>query len=477
MAVTSLWRVRGYIGKVLLYAENPDKTTNPETIPSAAETNCEALEDVIAYAGREAATNRRQLVTGVNCTAGTARSEMIAVKKRFRKEDGTIAYHGYQSFREGEVTPEQAHRIGIRLAEELWGERYQVLVATHVDKESHIHSHFVINTVSFVDGRKFYRSNEDYARMREVSDRLCREYGLSVVRRPEGRRENYSAWSAEKNGKPTNRSLIRADIDRAIAASLTTAEFFQTLANMGYELKLTTESGKALQRPSLRPQGSARFYRFDRLGAEYTLDTIESRILERIRRQAPFPEDEQRQYRKYRTEHPHHTKAKGIAALYYYYCYELHILVHFPDSAPRFSAAMRQDLRKLDRLDEQTRFLAENQIETYADLDKYQRHASGKITTLTAERVDLRNKLKRTIRTRDEPAVEEVKQQIAGISGEIRKLQESQKICESVRRRAEDIRAQLDVLQNERKEQKDELFGRGGGTGREDEPQRRGSRR
>lgn len=476
MAVTSLWRVRGYIGKALLYAENPDKTTNPETIPSIPDANREALEDVIAYAGREAATNRRQLVTGVNCTAGTARSEMIAVKKRFRKEDGTIAYHGYQSFREGEVTPEQAHRIGIRLAEELWGDRYQVLVATHVDKESHIHSHFVINTVSFVDGRKFYRSNEDYTRMREVSDRLCREYGLSVVRRPEGKRENYSEWSAEKNGKPTNRSLIRADIDRAVAASLTGAEFFRVLADMGYELKLTAESGKALQRPSLRPQGAARFYRFDRLGEEYTLDAIESRILDRIRRQEPFPKDEQRRYRKYRAEHPSHTKAKGIAALYYYYCYELHILVHFPDSAPRFSAAMRQDLRKLDRLDEQTRFLAENQIETYADLDKYQRHASGKITTLTAERVDLRNKLKRTIRTGDEPAVEEVKQQIAGISGEIRKLQESQKICESVRRRAEDIRAQLDVLQNERKEQKDELFGRGGGTGREDESQRRGSR-
>ena len=390
MAVTSLWRVRGYIGKVLLYAENPDKTANPETIPSAADANREALEDVIAYAGREAATNRRQLVTGVNCTAGTARSEMIAVKKRFRKEDGTIAYHGYQSFREGEVTPEQAHRIGIQLAEELWGERYQVLVATHVDKESHIHSHFVINTVSFVDGRKFYRSNEDYTRMREVSDRLCREYGLSVVRRPEGRRENYSAWSAEKNGKPTNRSLIRADIDRAIAASLTTAEFFQTLANMGYEL---------------------------------------------------------------------------------------HILLRFPASVPRLSAAVRQDLRKLDRLDEQTRFLEETQIETYADLDKYRKCTSNEITTLMAERVDLRNKLKRTIRAGDALTVEEMKQQIAGVSGEIKKLQESLKICDIVRQRAEDIRAQLDALQNERKEQEDELFGRSGGTGREDEPQRRGSRR
>ena len=476
MAVTSLWRVRGYIGKVLLYAENPDKTANPETIPSVLEANREALEDVIAYAGREAATNRRQLVTGVNCTAGTARSEMIAVKKRFRKEDGTIAYHGYQSFREGEVTPEQAHRIGIQLAEELWGERYQVLVATHVDKESHIHSHFVINTVSFVDGQKFYRSNEDYTRMREVSDRLCREYGLSVVRRPEGRRENYSAWSAEKNGKPTNRSLIRTDIDRAIAASLTEAEFFQTLADMGYELKLTAESAKALQRPSLRPQGSARVYRFDRLGEEYTLDTIKSRILERIRRQEPFPEDEQRRYRKYRTEHPPHTKAKGIAALYYYYCYELHILLRFPVSVTRLSAAMRQDLRKLDRLDEQTRFLAENQIETYTDLDKYREYADNEITALTAERTGFRNKLKRTLRTGDAIAVEEVKQQIAGVSGKIKKLQESLKICDSVRQRAEDIRAQLDALQNERKEQEDELFGRSGGTGREDEPQRRGSR-
>ena len=477
MAVTSLWRVRGYIGKVLLYAENPDKTTNPETIPSIPNANCEALEDVIAYAGREAATNQRQLVTGVNCTAGTARSEMIAVKKRFRKEDGTIAYHGYQSFREGEVTPEQAHRIGIRLAEELWGSRYQVLVATHLDKASHIHSHFVINTVSFVDGKKFYRSNGDYARMREVSDRLCREYGLSVIRRPEGKGKNYSEWSAEKNGKPTNRSLIRADIDRAIAASLTEAEFFQTLADMGYELKLTAESGKTLQRPSLRPQGAARFYRFDRLGEEYALDAIESRILERIRRQEPFPENEQRQYRKYRADHPPHTKAKGIAALYYYYCYELHILLRFPASVTRLSAAMRQDLRKLDRLDEQTRFLEENQIETYADLDKYREYANGEVAARTAERTGLRNKLKRTIRAGDALTVEEMKQQIAGVSGEIKKLQESLKICDSVRQRAEDLRAQLDALQNERKEQEDELFGRSGGTGREDEPQRRGSRR
>ena len=86
MAVTSLWRVKGYIGKVLLYAENPDKTTNPETIPVAEELNRDTLEDVISYAGREEATNQRQLVWGVNCTAENARREMMAVKKQFGKE-------------------------------------------------------------------------------------------------------------------------------------------------------------------------------------------------------------------------------------------------------------------------------------------------------------------------------------------------------------------------------------------------------
>ena len=114
---------------------------------------------------------------------------------------------------------------------------------------------------------------------------------------------------------------------------------------------------------------------------------------------------------------------------YYYYCYELHILLRFPASVTRLSAAMRQDLRKLDRLDEQTRFLEENQIETYADLDKYREYADNEITALTAERTGFRNKLKRTARTGDGLAVEEVKQQIAAVSGKIKKLQESLKIC------------------------------------------------
>ena len=476
MAVTSLWRVKGYIGKVLLYAENPDKTTTPETIPVAESANRDTLEDVISYAGREEATNQRQLVHGINCKVESARSEMIAVKKQFGKEDGTIAYHGYQSFREGEVTPEQAHEIGIQLATELWGDRYQVLVATHLDKDSHIHSHFVINTVSFVDGIKFHRTKEDYYQMQVVSDRLCREHGLSVVRHPEGKRMNYSEWSAEQNGKPTNRSLIRADIDRAIAASVTERDFYDLLEEWGYEFKFYGKSGKPLERPSLRPQGSDRFFRFDRLGDDYSVDEICNRILENIVEKEPFPEDEERRYHRYRSENPPRTKAKGIAALYYYYCYELHIIVRFPASVKKVSAAMREDLRKLDRMDVQTRFLADNGIENHEDLERYRRNAADELTALSEERDDLRNKLKRVMRTGDEAAVLEVKKQIAGVSERMKKIKATFKICDSVEERASQIQERLEALYNEqpeRKENSDELFRRRGGASRKDVPKRR----
>ena len=114
MATTSLWRIKGAIGDVIRYAENEKKTTKeilPEEKarePTGSGTKSESsLDQLIAYASREEATNRRQLVTGINCSPERARQEMMAVKKSFGKTDGTIAYHGYQSFAEGEVTPER----------------------------------------------------------------------------------------------------------------------------------------------------------------------------------------------------------------------------------------------------------------------------------------------------------------------------------------------------------------------------------
>ena len=146
MAVTKIWKINGWIGDCLLYIENPNKTQNPLVIgdPKLKEEEYQSLIDVIEYAedGNKTVRDTERFVSGVNCDAETARQEMILAKNAFDKNDGICAYHAIQSFAPGEVTPETAHEIGIRLAKEMWGERYQVFVATHLDHE-HIHNHFV----------------------------------------------------------------------------------------------------------------------------------------------------------------------------------------------------------------------------------------------------------------------------------------------------------------------------------------------
>ena len=434
MATTSLWRIKGDIGRVIRYTENSEKTTD------------NSLEELIAYAAREKATNQRKLVYGINVDPAKAREQMMQVKRRFKKEGGTIAYHGYQSFAEGEVTPETAHEIGRKLAEELWGDRYQVLVCTHVDKASHIHNHFVINTVSKTDGKKFFRSAEDYRRMQEASDRLCREYGLSVVKHPEGKGMQYGEWLAEKKGEPTWRSMIRKDIDRTITASLTEREFFRNMEQMGYEFKLYSARGEPLTRPSLRPKGSERYFRFDRLGEDYALDEIKDRILENIRRGVPFPEAEQEKLRKYRNQHPPHPKARGLAALYYYYCYQLHIIVKFPASVKRVSSYMREDIRRLDQLDEQTRLLGENRIETMDELNSYRDRVRADIGAYTDMRKDLRAQLKKAVGSGNDPEAGRLRIEIAEVNTDLKKLRHFLKVADRIEERAEHLKEMKEQL-------------------------------
>ena len=286
MATTSIWRVNGWLGKVLIYIENPDKTENPDFFEKQDMDGKETqgLADVIEYAVQQQKTSKvvesegetvmRQFVSGVNCSPSTARDEMIAVKKRFGKEDGTVAYHGYQSFAPGEATPELAHEIGLALAKKLWGEKYQVLVATHLDRENHLHNHFVLNTVSFVDGIKYHRTEQDYFDMQRESDRLCREYGLSVIENPQrGKSKHYGEWRAEQEGRPTYLSLIKADVDTAIRQSMTERQFFYHLRQMGYDIKV----GKDI---TVRSMGYPRGRKLMRnFGEDYSMENIRKRIL------------------------------------------------------------------------------------------------------------------------------------------------------------------------------------------------------
>lgn len=465
MATTSLWRVNGWLGKVVIYVENPDKTENPSFFekPGISDAQMQGLSDVIEYAANQEKTQRedgvllQNFVSGVNCLPATAREEMIAVKKRFGKEDGTVAYHGYQSFAPGEATPEIAHEIAVKLARQLWGEKYQVLVATHLDKENHLHSHFVINTVSFVDGIKFHRTEKDYYDMRRASDALCREYGLSVIEEPKpGKSRHYGEWRAEQEQRPTWRGLVRSDVDEAIRQSMTERQFYDALKKKGYEIKM----GKDI---SVRPPGKERFVRLSRnFGERYSPEGIREQILRQDR-----PAKRGRAAEK--PGSPSRPKAKGFRALYYHYCYLLGV---FPENKPkdqnkRLHFLLREDLIKMEAITEEARLLARHHIDTAGQLSSYKDTLTARIEVVTNERKALYKKQRTVAVKSDDDTLSQVKERIAALNAELKGLRKEVRLCDDIAVRSCLMSEKLKTIEAEEKtngkeEKRDERIRRRG---------------
>ena len=425
------------------------------------------LSDVIRYAVNSENTQQAEnedctvvhrFVSGINCSPATARDEMLAVKKRFGKENGTVAYHGYQSFAPGEATPELAHEIGVKLATRLWGDRYQVIVATHLDKENHLHNHFVLNTVSFVDGIKYHRTKKDYHDMQTVSDELCREYRLSVIENPQyGKAKQYGEWRAEQEQRPTWRGLIRADMDEAIRQSMTERQFFDNLRKKGYEVKI----GKDI---SVRPPGKERFVRLIRnFGEDYSIEQIRRRILSQTRAEKK-PSEPTRQVIRIRLfgSLKKTRKITGFRALYFHYCYLLGI---FPENKPkqnrRLHFLLREDLRKLDTITAETRLLVKYRIDTSEQLFSYRDGVKDKISALTDERKQL-YKLQRTAAVKADPEkAAEIKEQISALSKELAALRREAVLCDGIAERSGVIKEKIKAVrkdnQPERKEKTDHV--------------------
>lgn len=474
MAVTSIWPIKGRFDQVITYVRNPEKTSEA-FLPDM--TALHAIRDVMEYTMDEVKTEKRSYVSGIGCTEETAAEKFMQTKRFWGKEDGRVCYHGYQSFREGEVTAEQAHQIGVALAKKLWGDRFEVVVATHCNTD-HYHNHFVINSVSYMDGRKFYNSREDYRRMRVVSDRLCREASLSVIDQAGARSKHYGEWRAEKNGLPTRRGSIRADIDRAIASATTERGFIQTMQAMGYVFKTRTSTGERLKYPALKPPGAKGFFRFHRLGEGYTLDEVMDRIYQNSRRQVPFPEAEQEAAERLRKEMRAHPmmKCKGLRALYFRYCYELHIIVKHPASVKRVSFLMREDVSKMERYIAQTRLLARERIDTEMELKEFRSFLKERMKSLAEERSKLRNSLKSAVRAGNDSDVPALKAQIAQISGQIKTTRREVKLCDDIAQRSGQVSANLEHLDaqiNEKENVQNEHIWRSSGSSREDVTQRR----
>lgn len=430
MAVTSLWRIKGAVNKVIIYAENPAKTTfygdNIETNLDTSKPE-NVLNAVIDYAERETATEQKKLVSGINCDPKKADIEMMRVKNQFGKPGGTIAYHGYQSFSQGEVDAETAHLIGCRLAEELWGERYQVVVATHLDKESHIHNHFVINTVSFVDGIKFHRTNEDYRNMQKVSDKLCKEYGLNIIYNPKHEKKSYVEYKAEKNGDLTKNEIIRRDIDEVLKRSSTQGQFINEMKMLGYTFdfshKYTTISHPSFSKPR----------RLKTLGENYSPGMIAETISRNWSRIiVPYEEQDNPEDLFFDGDRNNNLVFQNHQTVYVHFVMGLTVVKDRGDYNRELQRWLADDIIKFDKRVEEQNLLLDNNLYTDDDVLDFKEKILKELSELTENRRILRNELKKAVRAEDEDKQRTLKSDISTISNRLELIRKQLKICDRI---------------------------------------------
>ena len=340
---------------------------------------------------------------------------------------------------------EAAHEIGVKLAEKLWGEKYQVVVATHLDRQSHLHNHFLVNTVSFADGKKYHRTEQDYREMQRLSDELCREYRLSVVENPQpGKSKHYGEWKAEQEQRPTWRGLVKADVDAVIRQSMTERQFFDNLRKMGYAVKF----GKDI---SVRPPGKERFVRLARnFGETYTLEGIRQRILGQQRPERPLPEPPGKaKRRKMRGSFQNVKKVTGFRALYFHYCYLLGFFQKKgtekqPQNRKKLHFLLREDLLKLDSLTAEIRLLARYRIDTSEQLFSCRESLEERVDRLLTERAGL-NRAARKVGA-DSTEIRQRKQEI---SKELAVLRKEVKLCGNIAARSQLIREKIQIVRED----------------------------
>ena len=354
MAYTKIFPIRTRLDRRVRYALNGKKT---------------ALETAAGYALDAAKTESVLFTDAFNCGLAAPCAEMYATKRRWGKDQNRVqGYHVIQSFRPGEVTPEQAHRIGMAFAEKLFGGQYEAVIGTHLDK-AHLHNHIVVNSVSFVDGRKYHSSpGSYYFDVRGASDALCRENGLSVIA-PQGKGKHYAEWKAENTGKPTIRSIIRADIDRVIENAYTFDSFLMLLRRLGY----VVQNQPNRKYVTVLPPGGKRAIRLDSLGDGYTEQDIRTRLAARREGAVPPAPVTKCKGRRYRIKGKHPTvpkrKITGFQTLYLRYLY----LLRGTRKKTRFRRvpfSVRQEVVRLERYDRQFRYLWANGLTTAEDLEQ-----------------------------------------------------------------------------------------------------------
>ena len=428
MATTGFWPIKGRLKDAIDYAENPDKTTDRKFLD-------EDLYSALRYAANDEKTDKKMYVSAINCPKQLAYETMMDTKRRYGKLGGNVAYHGYQSFKTGEVTPEEAHTIGMETARRMWGDDYEIVVTTHLNTDN-IHNHIVVNSVSFRTGRKFENHISDHYRLREISDAVCQEYGKSVLKNAKFYGGEKGAYWVHKDGGMTHRDILRRDIDEVLSKVSIYRHFFEYLENLGYEVRGDVDSPNL----SVIAEGWQRPVRLKSLGPQYTPDAIKERLLKNLddrnlywiaipeRRRAPLLIIEYHLRQAGRMDGLQLTFAIFTELLKI--CTGNNLLAenkHLP-----LSPLLREEVRKLDKYIEDYKLLCDCQIDTAEELFAFREDIDAQIDQLKAEREHIRNKIRRA----PESEKPELKLQAKAVTAKMEPLRKQQRIAKRIAERS-----------------------------------------
>ena len=335
------------------------------------------LSQAIAYVLNGDKTEEQILTAAQGCLTSTACHDMAAVKQRWNKTDGVQLYHVIQSFRPGELSPELALEIAREFAREhLPG--YQAVIGVHTDRE-HIHAHIVFNSVNQFTGEKYHSNAQSYyQQIRGISDRLCREHGLSVIMAGESAKAiSYVEWLRRSKGQPTFRSMLESDLRAAIQDANDLGHFFLLMEHMGYEIRHGDRLG-------FRLRGQERFQYPGRRNTLFTEDGIRAAIqgnLAEIEAGSRPTVLSRPKYRPY-LAHPKYT---GFLALYVHYLYLLGKIGQrqYP---PRMTPHLKREVMRFERYQAQFNLLRENDITTPVDMAAFEQRTEETLGRLTKQR-------------------------------------------------------------------------------------------
>lgn len=417
--------------RLLEYVEDEKKTRNEQFLTSTYKTYKEESDE-----------DKEYFVTGIGCTGDDAYEVMTACQKASTKSVKNIAYHAVQSFLESpdELSPKTAHEIGVRLARELWGDEFVVLVATHQNTK-HIHNHFVICSTSPYTGYRFNKCDKTRDEARAYSDKLCREYGLHVLDNQKGnhfyKSKSKGETFAEKRGQPTYRNILKQDIDDTVKIAYSWNDFVNLMKKKGYTFRF----GKTI---TVHTPYSERGIRLsEKLGKDYTYDTIRKRIACKT----PDEEAERTRIRSAthtlpKKKYTGHKKPKGIRSgltiHYYRMCYHLGIVpsVRTKKKKTRVSPHLWKEIKQFRKYQAEMNLLSVNHIRTASQLRQYKESNVLRHDELDGQRQLIRNKLRRCTNAVDE---EMLRNKLSKLNSEMRRLRKEVTLCDDILTNSEHV--------------------------------------